>query len=138
VVSQYTPGAFDRYKESGLNLLSNSLLSDLRYLELPLMLRYKAIDRKMGVSFVGGLWTNFLVGNSVYAVDDERTWVGRQGELNDLSFSTSLGMGMEYKFSRNFSFNVEPTLKYFINTSSNSNGINTYSFGVFSGLSYKF
>jgi predicted porin len=105
------------------------------------MLRFKAIDNKMGVSFIGGLSYNFLVNHSSYAIaNGVKTSVGETEELNNFLLSSSFGMGMEYKFSKNVSFNVEPTLKYFLNTS-NSNGIaglHTYSFGVFSGLSYRF
>ena len=134
----YAPEFFDPNK-AGLNYLSNSIFGDLSYLELPMILRYKAIDRKLGFSILGGMSYNFLVGNSVYAIGDGgKEFVGTIRGLYTLS--SSLGMGMEYKLSRNFSFNVEPTLKYFLNTS-NSNGIvglHTYSFGVFSGMSYKF
>jgi len=137
VVTRYTPGIFDPYKDD-MKPISNSLLTDLRYLELPLMLRYKAIDRKMGVSLVGGLSYNFVVNSFMYAVaDDGKHSISNKIEGVNNILSSSLGMGMEYKFSRSFSFNVEPTLKYYLNTS-NSTGINTYSFGVFSGLSYKF
>jgi len=57
-----------------------------------------------------------------------------------ISFSSSVGMGMEYSFSGNFSFNLEPTLRYYINPFSPVAGvkIHPYSFGLFSGLIYKF
>ena len=35
------------------------------YLEVPLMVRYKIIDRKLDLSFSGGVVTNFLIGNTV-------------------------------------------------------------------------
>jgi len=138
VLTQYTMEVLDPVK-ANLNPLSNSLFTDLRYVELPLMLRYKAIDRKMGVSLVGGVSYNLLVSNSVYT-SGAKTQVGAMEGLNSLSLSSSFGMGMEYKFSQNISFNVEPTFRYFINSSHSGRitGLHNYAIGVFSGLSYKF
>jgi len=140
VVARYTPNVLDPVKE-GLNHLSNSILQDLSYFELPLLLRYKVIDRTVGVSFVGGVSYNFLVNNSVYTiVDGGKYSVGTTEGLSDLSVSSSFGMGMEYKFSKNFSFNVEPTFRYFLRSSNSERiaGLHTYSLGIFSGIAYKF
>ena len=136
VITQYGANNFDPNK-GGLNYLSNSIFTDLRYIELPLILRFKAIDRKMGVSLVGGVWYNFLVSNSVFG---GKTDIGKMEGLSDLSFSSSLGLGMEYKFSKNISFNVEPTFRYFLNSSNSGRipGLHNYAIGVFSGMSYKF
>ena len=139
VDTKYTPEDFDPNKN--LNYLSNSIYQDLSFLELPLMLRFKAIDRKMGVSFIGGLSYNFLVDNSVYTIDGGGKYpVGTTEGLSNLSVSSSLGMGMEYKVSKSISFNVEPTFRYFLNSSNSDriNGLHNYAIGVFSGFSYKF
>ena len=135
-----TKSNIDPYKQN-LNYLSNSLYQDLSYFELPLLLRYKVIDRTIGVSFVGGLSYNFLINNSVYTMNDGGKYpIGTTDGLSNLSLSSSLGMGMEYKFSKKFSFNIEPTFRYFINSSNSERiaGLHTYSLGVFSGLAYKF
>jgi hypothetical protein len=49
-------------------------------------------------------------------------------------------MGMEYNFTKNLSLNLEPTFRYYINPYSEISGIkiHPYTFGIFSGLSYKF
>jgi hypothetical protein len=138
VVTDSKPSTdFDPYR-TGMKYLGNTQVQDISYLELPLLLRYKAIDKKVGVSVVGGLSSNFLVNSSVYAiVDGEKHSIGKSIGLDKLLLGSSLGMGMEYKFSQNFSFNVEPTLRYLFNSDKIA-GLHTYSFGVFSGLSYKF
>jgi hypothetical protein len=60
--------------------------------------------------------------------------------MNTIIFSSTLGMGMEYNFSGNLSLNLEPTFRYYINPFNNIPGmsIHPYTFGIFSGLSYKF
>jgi hypothetical protein len=87
------------------------------------------------------LSSNLLVANSVYASsDDGKYQIGETGDLNPLTFSSSIGMGLEYNLSRNFSLNMEPTFRYYLNSSTVIQGIklHPYSFGIFSGLSYKF
>jgi hypothetical protein len=77
----------------------------------------------------------------VYAVTDgEKQHVGTTEVLNSLALSSSFGMGMEYRFSKNFSFNIEPTFRYFMNSASSDRiaGLHTYSLGVFSGVAYRF
>jgi hypothetical protein len=60
--------------------------------------------------------------------------------LNPLTLSSSLGMGMEYNISGKLSLNLEPTFRYYLNPFSVTTGsfIHPYSFGIFSGVSYKF
>ena len=52
-----------------------------------------------------------------------------------ISFSSSVGMGMEYNFSGNFSFNIERPLDTTFPFSPVAGvKIHPYSFGLFSGL----
>jgi len=139
VVTRYTPDVFDPAK-ANLPHLSNSIYQDFSYIELPLLLRFKTIDRKVGVSFVGGVSYNFLIGNSAYTVKNGKKYsVGTTEGMSDLSLSSSFGMGMEYKFSTNLSFNIEPTFRYYLNPSNSGiAGLHNYSLGIFSGVAYKF
>jgi hypothetical protein len=82
-----------------------------------------------------------LVHNSVYTtVDGNKYPVGDTRGLNPLTLSSSLGMGMEYNFSDKLSLNLEPTFRYYLNPFSitTSSFVHPYSFGIFSGVSYKF
>ena len=64
---------------------------------------------------------------------------GRTTEnMNSVSLSSSLGMGMEYNLTENLSLNLEPTFRYYLNPISGKTGIHPYSIGVFSGVSYRF
>ena len=59
--------------------------------------------------------------------------------LNNIHFSTNLGIGLKYGFMKSFEFNVEPTFKYLLNTFSSDDGnFKPYVFGIYSGVSYKF
>ena len=140
ILTNYNNDVFDPQKAS-LNYINNTMKQSFSYLELPVFLRYKVIDRTVDLNLIGGLSYNLLVDNSVYTVISGTKYeIGTTGDMNMFSISSSVGMGMEYKFSDKLSLNLEPTFRYYMNTFSNSSGSNfhPYSFGIFSGLSYKF
>lgn len=140
LTTRYTKDYFDPTK-ANLQYIDNSLRQNFSYLELPVIVRYKLIDKTIGFNLVGGLSSNLLVNNSVYAaVDGGKYQVGKTEGVNIVTFSSSLGMGMEYNISNNLSLNLEPTFRYYLNPVSQSLGLrmHPYSFGIFSGISYRF
>jgi hypothetical protein len=140
IITRYTNDVFDPAK-ANLQYLDNSLRQNFSYLELPFVLKYKIIDKGVDFNIIGGISSNLLVSNSVYAtLNNGKYPVGKTEGMNTITFSSSLGMGMEYSLSKNFSFNLEPTLRYYLNPFNEVSGIkiHPYSFGIFSGLSYKF
>ena len=140
VVTRYTNDVFDPGK-ANLSYINSSLFQNLSYLEMPVFVRYKLIDKSLDFNLVGGLSYNLLINNSVHAmIDGSKYDIGKTAGLNSFMVSSSFGMGMEYSLSEKISLNLEPTFRYFLNPFSNiqSSGARPYSFGVFSGLSYRF
>lgn len=140
VITSYTSEVFDP-KKASLQPVSSSLNQDFSYLEFPVVVRYKLVDKTFGVNLIGGLSYNLLVHNSVYTtIEGNKYLVGDTRGLNPLTLSSSLGMGMEYNFSEKLSLNLEPTFRYYLNSFSVSTGsyMHPYSFGIFSGFTYKF
>ena len=128
-------------KKASLQPVNTSLNQNFSYLELPVILRYKIVDKTIGINLIGGLSYNMLVHNSVYTtLKGNKYSIGDTKGLNPLSLSSSFGMGMEYNISGNFSLNLEPTFRYYLNPFNVTTGsyIHPYSFGIFSGVSYKF
>ena len=140
IETAYNNDVFDPEKAS-LQFIDNSIRQNFSFLELPVILRYKIIDKAVDFNIIGGISSNLLVNNSVYAASENgRLPVGKTEGMNILTFSSSLGMGMEYNISNSFSLNLEPTFRYFINPFNDISGLSfhPYSFGIFSGFSYKF
>lgn len=140
ILTNYTNDVFDPEKAS-LQYINNTLRQNFSYLELPIILRYKVIDRMIDFNLIGGVSYNLLVSNSVYTmVDGGKYPIGKTEGLNPITLSSSLGMGMEYNFSDKLSLNLEPTFRYYLNPFNEVTGskIHPYSFGIFSGVSYKF
>ena len=140
ILTNYTNDVFDPQK-ANLQYISNTMRQNFSYLEFPVVIRYKFVDKMIDFNLIGGLSYNMLVNNSVYTIVDGGKYpIGTTEGLNLISLSSSLGMGMEYNFSDKLSLNLEPTFRYYLNPFSVTTGsyIHPYSFGIFSGLSYKF
>jgi hypothetical protein len=140
ISTAYTNDVFDPEK-ARLNYMDNALIQNFSYIELPVMLRYKVVDKTLDVNVIGGLSYDLLVDNSVFTVNQGKKYsVGETMGLNQLAISSSLGMGMEYNFSKKITLNLEPTFRYFLNPFDKTYGssVHPYSFGVFSGFSFRF
>ncbi|AFL80829.1 hypothetical protein Aeqsu_1336 [Aequorivita sublithincola DSM 14238] len=116
------------------------LIQNLNYYEVPLELKYAVIDSKIGVNLIGGLSTLFLGNNEISVKADNFTDVlGEANNLSTVSFSTNVGLGLDYKLSKKFTFNIEPMFKYQLNPYTDSSvNFKPYYLGVYSGLSFKF
>jgi hypothetical protein len=93
------------------------------------------------LNLIGGFSALFLSDNDVYAVlnNGDRTRLGEASNIKDLSYTANLGIGLDYNFSKQFQFNLEPTFKYQINTFNSTSGdFQPFFIGVYTGLSYKF
>ncbi len=121
-------------------ITSGSMKQELDYFEIPLELKYNLTNNRLGVNLIGGLSTLLLNNNQVSVLSNGfQSEIGSANNLNDLSFSTNIGLGLDYKLSNSFVFNLEPMFKYQLNTySDNAIDFKPYYLGVYSGFSYKF
>jgi hypothetical protein len=123
---------------------SNQNLGNLnqrtQYIEVPVEMSYAIINKKFGLAIRGGMSTLFLTENKVsIKANDGNMQIGKASNLNDVHFSSNVGLGFSYNFMKNFQLNLEPTLKYQINTfNKNSEDFTPYVIGVNTGISYKF
>ncbi|MCF8361636.1 MAG: PorT family protein [Prolixibacteraceae bacterium] len=111
------------------------------YIEVPLIMNYKIIDKKVGLHILGGVNTNFLVSNDVYLSQNDNTIASGNTEgLRDITFSSSLGAGLSYNITKWLNFNIEPMMKFQLNSLNDLSAYNVrpYTFGVYSGLQYMF
>jgi hypothetical protein len=124
-----------------LNPVNADIVQKFEYLEIPLIFKYKLIDKKMDFNILGGFNTNFLMGNKAYIwYNDEKIPVGRTTDIYSFNFSSTIGVGFQFELSNKLTLNLEPTFKYYINSVNKRSLLQThpYSIGIFSGLSYNF
>lgn len=112
----------------------------INYIEVPMELSYKILNKKFGIDVIGGVSSMFLNDNRVSLVSSESNLnVGEANNLNKLHFSTNIGLGLRYNFMKTFQANVEPMFKYQINTYNGDAGnFKPYFMGVYSGISFSF
>lgn len=110
------------------------------FIEVPLELEYRLIDKRFGVNFIGGFSTFFLSENEIFAnINGNSTLIGEANNINSTSFSANLGLGLDYSLSKQWNFNLEPTFKYQLNTFNNTSGnFRPFFIGVYTGVSFKF
>lgn len=119
---------------------SGSLNQQIGYIEVPLELSYKVLDKKFGIDVIGGMSTLFLQENTVsLKADGLQMKIGEANNLNNINFSGNFGLGFRYTFWKSFNANFQPILKYQFNTfSENSGDFKPYIVGLYTGLSYSF
>jgi len=124
-----------------LTQVGSDIQQVFRYLELPVMLRYKLIDRKFGLNLSGGVAYGLLVDNAAYTGEgSELIRVGHTEGVSMHNLSSQLGLGMEYNISKKITFNLEPLVRYYVTPLSDISGslYKPYSLGFWSGFSFKF
>jgi len=122
------------------NIDSGVINQKMGYYEVPLELSYVLIKKKFGVSVIGGISTLFLNQNKI-SLRSNRTdlRLGEANNLNAIHFSTNLGMGFKYQFVKSFQINIEPMVKYQLNTfTNNSSTYKPVFIGLYSGVIYSF
>ena len=117
-----------------------ALQQNISYIEVPLELSYKLLDKKFGIEVIGGMSTLFLNQNNISLVANGiEMEVGRANNLNNIHFSSNVGLGFKYDFWKSFNANFQPMFKYQINTfSENSGNFKPYFIGLYSGISFSF
>lgn len=126
---------------SNMNNITNGLLNQkIGFIEVPLEVEYALVDNRFSINLIGGASTLFLDENSISISSGEiATVLGQANNLNEISFSTNLGVGFDYLVSKKFKLNLEPMFKYQINTYDAASGTyQPFFIGVYSGFSYKF
>lgn len=110
------------------------------YYEIPVELSYKLIDKKFGLEFIGGMSSLFLNQNSISLISNGLEMeIGQANNLNNVHFSTNVGIGLKYSFLKSLEVNFNPMFKYQLNTYTDNDGnFKPYFIGLYSGLSYKF
>jgi hypothetical protein len=118
----------------------SQLQQQLGFIEVPMEVEYKLVDKAIDVNIIGGASTLLLNNNSIdIQTGNESTFLGEANNVNKLSFSTNFALGLGYDISEKLSLNLEPTFKYQINTfQPGSSDFQPYFIGVYSGIAFKF
>ena len=145
-VNNQTPTAFnDSFAQELVSAATFSsfkgeLSQQLGYLEVPLEVKYRLVDSKLGVSLLGGMSALFLTDNEVAVTNDGRKLsLGEDRNFQEFNQSANFGLGIDYRFTNKLGITVEPTFKYQLNAlRDDSANFRPYTVGVYTGLMYRF
>ena len=131
----------DVFLASSVPQVNAVLTQEFGYIEVPLEIKYRLIDRRLGVNIIGGVSSLFLTDNSI-SVSSETisSEIGEANNINSTNFSTNFGIGIDYRISKKILFNVEPVFKYQLNTFADetNGGFLPYTLGIHTGINIKF
>lgn len=138
---EYAPGISNEVVAAQFNesqVFRFNLIQEISYLEFPIELKYKLLDRKISIEGIGGVSTLFQRSNTVTAESDNGGSIimGSTRSLYKAYFSANLGVGFSYDITDNFKFNAEPIFKYHLRTASVA--LQPYSIAVLGGFEYTF
>jgi hypothetical protein len=117
-----------------------ALNQKMGYYEIPLELSYTIINKKFGITIIGGISTMVLNENKITVISSNATTnLGKANNLNQIHFSTNIGVGFKYQFLKSFQATFEPMFKHQINTySTNDGNFKPYIIGLYTGISCSF
>ncbi len=138
VLAELTASAKDEIP--GDYVANSSFVQNLDYLEVPLVLKYKLLDKRFEINLMGGVSPGILVNNrSYFEFEGHKMQTGTTENIQPMIYNSVLGIGMEYAISKKVSVNLAPSFKYSLTPVNNSNnlGYHPYSLSWFTGVSYK-
>lgn len=123
-----------------MEMFEGSIVQRTGYLEIPVELAYQFGSKKWGLQVLGGMSTFVLNQNEVYLQSNTlNLLIGEATNLNPVHFSGNLGLGMHYRFFKNWQARIEPTFKYQFNPyRSDAGNFRPYLMGLYTGVMYTF
>jgi hypothetical protein len=126
-----------------MNITQGSFYTEqqFEFVEIPLVFKYFVVDKKLGISINGGLWTNILVGNkAVTTGSDNYRSEEETNEINTFNYSGSLGFGFNYPITSNLLISLDPIFKYYLSpiNSNPETEVHPYTFGIMTGINFTF
>jgi len=109
--------------------------------EIPIMIKYKILNKKLGINLSGGLSPAYLIDNNTYLeVNSDKYDIGNSSNLNSMIINTTFALGINYAVVKSLSINVEPNFKYSLSPINKNSQFDyhPYYFSIFTGIIYKF
>ncbi|MCP9199351.1 hypothetical protein MKO06_05500 [Gramella sp. GC03-9] len=136
--SSFSSNSADRNSLTNSVFTPGAINQQFGFIEIPLEIEYSIINERFGLNLIGGASSLFLDDNQVNLVSgNSSTNIGEASNINNTSFSTNIGLGMDYKLNSRFSISLEPIFKYQLNTFNNVENVRPANFGIYSGINFK-
>lgn len=95
----------------------------MQYMEIPFIVQYKALDKKISVEIEGGINTGILVSNKVrLSNNDQAPKNASNSDLNNIIYHGVMGIGVSYKLSEKIKLYLTPTYRIALTPLNNTPG----------------
>lgn len=136
-------GDFEASKANSVNLLvPNGEFSQVfEFMEIPLFVRYRVIDSKIGIELISGLNAGIVVGNNAYIENQYGLQnIGKTQDILPVNLSATMGVGVNYALGKHFFLAFEPRFNYYLNSINSNPSVEfrPYQLGFYTGVSYAF
>ncbi len=114
---------------------------NFKFVEVPLMAKYKLIDKRVDVQLIGGISTNVLVDNHIHMEHGNYVYdLGAAENINKVNYNSLVGLGLQVPFTKNLKFQMQPLFRYALKPYNRDYTVDyyPYSFAVYSGVVYQF
>ena len=118
---------------------TGSLQQQINYIEIPLEVSYRLLNKQLGISLIGGVSSFILTQKNdqlLFEISGNTTEIGEAKNLNNTSFSGNFGIGLDYKIAPNIKLSVEPIFKLQFNAFDSNTEFDPYLFGIYSGIKF--
>lgn len=122
-------------------VMSSSIEQIFGALEIPLSVRYRLNNNKVGFYMTGGFSGSFLVENKVYQKSgDQREYLGSTEDIRHVNITTDFSLGIEYPLTNKIHFMLEPGIRYYLQSLSKESYIDfkPYTFSLSTGIGIRF
>jgi len=136
-------GDFDAAKSTAANLMvpDGQFSQVFEFMEIPLLVRYRVVDSKVGVELITGLNAGIIVGNNAYIENQYGLQnIGETQDISTVNLSGTVGVGVNYALGKHFAVALEPRFNYYLNSINNNPSVDfrPYRIGFYTGLTYGF
>ena len=117
------------------------IIQNFDLFEIPVMVKYKVLNKRFGINLSGGLSPAYLVKNNTYLeVESNKYDIGSSENLNPMIINTTFALGFDYGITKKLSINFEPTFKYSLNPINKNSEFDyhPYYFSWYTGIKYNF
>jgi hypothetical protein len=122
---------------SSIKYSESNLVIHLDYIEFPLLINYKFIDKKIDALLTTGLVSGILASNKALVKSgNDKELIGSTQDIRSFNLSSQIGLGIEYNISPKLIMTINPLFRYSLRTLNESYYIENYpfSFSVLTGL----
>ncbi|MBP6977074.1 MAG: outer membrane beta-barrel protein [Bacteroidales bacterium] len=121
--------------------INSSIHQTFTYVELPLLVRYSILDKRLGIHMTGGLSPGIMTNyRAQFTYEGKNIDLDNEGDFYTMIYNSQVGLGIHFDLTKALTLSLDPTFKYSLNSIRKDHSIeyHPYSISIFTGIRYSF